>query len=106
MEVVVEADVDDASRLFDAGVAPGAEQRSLAAEGTGAEAERGYLQARGAALAVFHRRADAAHAPASCCLAISMLLRHPPPHPSEKSFSPSYPNTSCGRLPAACPTLA
>src|SRR3546814_8662706 len=43
----VEADVDDASRLFDVGVAPGAEQRSLAAEGTGAEAEREYLQARG-----------------------------------------------------------
>src|SRR3546814_3279659 len=105
MEVVVEADVDDAARLFDAGVAPGAEQRSLAAEGTGAEAERGYLQARGAELAVFHRRADAAHAPASCCIAISMLIRPPPTDQSEKSFSPRYTNTSCGRMPAACPRL-
>src|SRR3546814_5442633 len=98
--------VDDASRLFDAGVAPGSEQRSLPAEGTGAEAERGYLQARGAELAVFHRRADAAHAPASGCIAISMLIRPPPTDQSEKSFSPRYTNTSCGRTPAACPTLA
>src|SRR3546814_1626452 len=78
----VEADVDDASRLFDVGVAPGAEQRSLAAEGTGAEAEREYLQARGAELAVFHRRADAAHAPASCCIAISRSEEHTSELPS------------------------
>src|SRR3546814_16296734 len=106
MDARVEADVDDASRLFDVGVAPGAEQRPLAAEGTGAEAEREYLQARGAELAVFHRRADAAHAPASCCIAISMLIRPPPTDQSEKSFSPRYTNTSCGSMTAASPRLA
>src|SRR5690606_3166304 len=64
----IETDVDDASRLLDVGIAPGAEQRPLAAEGAGAEPERRHLQARGAEVPVFHRRADAAHAapPVSC----------------------------------------
>src|SRR3546814_15806065 len=53
----VEADVDDASRLFDVGVAPGAEQRSLAPAGSGAEAGRGYLRAPGPGLPLFPRPA-------------------------------------------------
>ena len=42
----VEADVDEPARFLGVGVAPGAEQRSLAAERAGAEAQRRDLEAR------------------------------------------------------------
>jgi len=50
----VEADVDEAFRLRDIGVAPGAESGPLATEGAGAEAEHGDLEARMAEIAIVH----------------------------------------------------
>jgi hypothetical protein len=42
----LQAEVDQPPRLDDVGVAPGAEQRALAAEGAGPEAEGRYPEAR------------------------------------------------------------
>ena len=50
----LEADVDEPRRLGDVARAPGLEELVAAAEGAGAEAERGDLEARAAELSVFH----------------------------------------------------
>ncbi len=55
VEPGLETDVHEPGRFGDVGAAPGVKKCALAAEGAGAKAERGHLQARAAELSVFHR---------------------------------------------------
>jgi hypothetical protein len=50
----IETDVDQPARFFHAAVAPGREQRSFAAQRTGAEAKCGNHEARCAQIAIMH----------------------------------------------------